>query len=64
MTLSKWRKLEGISQREAAERMGVDQSVYCRWEKRQRAPTLANIATILRVTQSRVKLDDLERRGS
>jgi transcriptional regulator with XRE-family HTH domain len=63
MNLLKWRTKMGLTQKQAAKKFGTTQPVYCRWEKRERAPRPAVAARIVERTGGEVRLDDLERRG-
>lgn len=63
MNLLKWRTKLGLTQRQAAKKLGTTQPVYSRWEQRERAPRPATAERIIKATGGEVKRDDLERRG-
>jgi putative transcriptional regulator len=58
MTLAEYRKRQGMTQAEIAERIGRDTATVCRYEKGTRIPDLRTIRKIKAVTNGAVAEDD------
>lgn len=59
MTLDRWLKKQGLSENQAAARMGVAQSVLNRITYSKLPPNLRNAAKIVRATDGEVGYEDL-----
>lgn len=61
MTLLEYRQEHGMTQEEMALLLGVEQSLYSRWEHGRVTPSLRSAARILEATENRVTIVDLIR---
>lgn len=54
MTLAEWRAQQGLTQQEAAEKLGARRAAWSAWELREKKPSVEMAATIHRATRGRV----------
>jgi len=58
--LRKWRKNNGLTQREAAGKIGCSLSTYLNWEYFDRNPSLNNALRIFNASSHEVTVNDLQ----
>jgi len=58
MRLRDWREQEGITQQDAAERLGCSYGAYIKYEYGQRFPRPVTMKQIIAVTNGKVGYDD------
>ena len=61
--LAAWRLEKGLSQGQAATRIGVTQGAWAAWERGFRTPSLACAFDVERLTAGRVKAEDWPRKA-
>ena len=52
--LRKWREARGLTQEEAAKRVGAQQSSWCDWENAEKSPSVRFALRIARTTRGAV----------
>jgi transcriptional regulator with XRE-family HTH domain len=56
--LRKWRKAEGLTLQEAAEKVGTSRQVWSDWERGRRRPNQHFMPRVRNVTEGKVSADD------
>lgn len=59
MNLRQWRESEGLSQKAAAEKCGVNQRTWESWEGRGNIPRPSAIAKIIKASGGKVTLEEV-----